>query len=170
VFGTVNWIAGNVISVATDDSVVDVAADERTEIWKGRPFHDLSPVHVGDDFSARCRADSSGKLVAEAIWLNIVNVSGVITNVSGDGFEMFTNPNADPESSYVKENLKILIDQNTIFNGSAKEDLKVGRDIEMVGLDLKNGAVGATRLTVYENKRPIRIRDGKILPPSGPQK
>ena len=37
--------------------------DDHTEVWKGKVFHDLSPVAVGDDISAQCRIDSAGKLV-----------------------------------------------------------------------------------------------------------
>ena len=66
VVGTVKAISGSTISV---DGGAHVDTDERTEIWKGKTFHDLSPVQVGDDLSARCRADASGKVVAEAIWL-----------------------------------------------------------------------------------------------------
>jgi len=107
VIGTVNWISGRLISVATDGKVVDVSADERTEVWTGKTFYGLSPVRVGDDVSARCRADDSGRLVAEAIWINIINFFGLITNVDAGGFTMLTNPNADPESAYVQESLRI---------------------------------------------------------------
>jgi hypothetical protein len=89
-----------------------------------------------------------GKLVAEVIWLNIVNFFGVITKVDGGGFEMLTNPNADPQSAYVKKKLKVTVDADTFFEASAREDLKLGRGVQMVGLDLKNGTVMATRLTV----------------------
>jgi hypothetical protein len=119
-------------------------------------------VLIGDDFSARCRTDDSGKLVAEVIWLNIVNFFGVITKIDGGGFEMMTNPNA------VKKKLKVTVDADTLFDASAKEDLKLGRDVHMVGLDLKDGNIRATRLTVYEGYRPVRMGNGKVLPPTGP--
>lgn len=50
------------------------------------------------------RADGSGRLVAELIELNVVNFFGLITKVDSgdDSFEMFTNPNADPQSGYEK--------------------------------------------------------------------
>jgi hypothetical protein len=170
VIGIVNWISGNTISVATDGKLVDVIADGRTEIWKGRTFHDLSPIQVGDDFSSRCRADESGKLVAEAIWINIVNFFGLITDVDTGSFMILTNPNADPQSAYVKMSLRILVDENTVFSESAKDDIKVGRDVQMVGLDLNNGTVRAAKLTVYENKRPVQMGPRKVLPTTGPQK
>ena len=103
VIGTVKSISGNVISVDAGERIVAVFTNQRTEIWKGKIFHDLSLVQAGDDFSARCRTDASGKLVAEVIWLNIVNFFGVITKVDGSGFEMLTNPNADRQSGYVKK-------------------------------------------------------------------
>ena len=170
VIGTVKAIAGNVISVASGTRMEMVVTDGNTEVWKGKTYHDLSPVQIGDDFSARCRRDASGRLVAEVIWLNIVNYFGVITKVNSDTFEMLTNSNADPNSAYVKKKLKLLVDGDTIFDASAKEDLRPGRGVQMVGLDLKNGTVRATRLTVYEGKRPVRMKAGKVMPVTGPTK
>jgi hypothetical protein len=46
--------------VDAGERIVAVFADEHTAIWKGKIFHDLSLVQVGDDFAARCRADNSG--------------------------------------------------------------------------------------------------------------
>jgi hypothetical protein len=168
----VKSISGNQISVESGTRIIAVATDDHTEVWKGKTFHDLSPVLIGDDFSARCRADTSGKLVAELIELNVVNFFGVITkvDVGGERFEMLTNPNADPQSGYVKKKLQVSVDADTLFDASATEDLKLGRDVQMVGLDLKNGTIRATRLTVYEGNRPVRMGNGKVLPPTGPPK
>jgi hypothetical protein len=134
--------------------------DDHTEIWKGKPLRDLSQLEMGDDISARCRK-LSGKLIAEAIWINIVTFFGVITNVNGDTFAVFTNPNADPHSGYTKENKLIRFDADTIFESSEKDDLKVGREVQTVGLDLKNGIVKATRVTIYEGKQPVRTAKAK---------
>ena len=78
--------------------------------------------------------------------------------------EMFTNPNADPGSGYQKKKLRVVVDPDTIFNASAKNDLRPGREVQMVGLDLKDGTVRATLLTVYEGNRPVRMGNGKVLP------
>ena len=172
VIGTVKSISGNQISVESGTRIIAVATDDHTEVWKGKIFHDLSLVHVGDDFAGRCRADASGRLVADLIELNVVNFFGIITRVGGGGFEMLTNPNpnADPQSAYVKRKLKVTVDADTLFDASAKEDMKLGRDVQMVGLDLKNGTIRATRLTVYEGNRPVRMGNGKVLPPTGQPK
>src|ERR1035437_6904715 len=109
------------------------------------------------------------RLVAELIELNVVTFFGIITKVDGGGerFEMFTNPNADPQSGYVKKSLTVTVDSDTLFSASAQEDLKAGRDVQMVGLGLRNGTVRATRVTVYEGNRPVRMGNGKVLPPTG---
>src|ERR1035437_3448138 len=124
VIGTVKSISGNQISVESGTRIIAVATDDHTEVWKGKTFHDLSPVLIGDDFSARCRADTSGKLVAELIELNVVNFFGVITkvDVGGERFEMLTNPNADPQSGYVKKKLQVSVNADTLFDASATED------------------------------------------------
>jgi hypothetical protein len=85
-------------------------------------------------------------------------------------FEMLTNPNSDPHSAYVQKKLNVSVDAGTIFDASAKEDLRVGRGVQMVGLDLKDGTIRATRLTLYEGNRPVRIGNGKVSPPTGPPK
>jgi hypothetical protein len=139
-------------------------------VWKGKIYHDLSLAQIGDDFAGRCRADGSGKLVAELIELNVVNFFGVITKVDGDTFEMFTNPNADPQSGYEKKKLTVRVDADTIFDASAREDLKVGRDVQMVGLDLRNGTIRATRIVVYEGDRPVRLGERKVMPVLEPAK
>jgi hypothetical protein len=169
---SVKSISGNVISVDAGERIVAVFADEHTEVWKGKIFHDLSLIQVGDDFAARCRADNSGRLVAELIELNVVAFFGVITKVEGGGekFEMFTNPKADRQSGYEKKRRVVVVDADTIFTASAKEDLKAGRDVQMVGLDLRDGTVRATRLTVYDGNWPVRMKDGRVLPPTRPPK
>ena len=170
--GTVRSISGNQINVESESRIIVVRTDNHTEVWKGKTSHDLALIHVGDDFAGRCRADASGRLLADLIELNVIAFFGVVTRVDGggDSFEIFTNPKADPQSGYEKKRLRVLVDADTIFTASAKEDLKTGREVQMVGVDLKDGAVRATRLTVYEGDWPIRMRDGKVLPPTGPPK
>ena len=172
VIGTVKAISSNEIAVESGHRIINVMADERTQVWKGKTTHDLSLALVGDNFSCRCRKDASGRLVAELIELNVVNFFGVITAVENGGemFAMFTNPDADPQSAYVKMTLAVVVDTDTIFDASAKEDLKLGRGVQMIGVDLRNGQTKATRVTVYEGNRPVRMGDEKVMPITGPAK
>jgi len=147
---------------------ITLYTDAHTEIWKGKVFHDLSQVVVGDHITARYRTDASGRFIADALWLNITNFYAVITKVTGSGFEVLTNPNADPQSAYRKENKSIDVDADTVFESCAWEDLKQGRDVQVVGLVLGNGGIRATRVTVYEGGRPVRMgRDVVITSPDG---
>jgi hypothetical protein len=167
VVGTVEGVSGNQVYVKSGLQTFALLSDERTQVWKGKVFHGLAPVEVGDDIIARCQTEASGKLVAEAMWLNIVNFFGVITKTTDGEFELFTNPNADPQSAYKQENKIIHVDDGTMFDSSAREDLKAGRGVQVVGLHLKNGSIQATRVTVYEGNRPVRIGNGKIRLPNG---
>ena len=54
-----------------------------------------------------------------------------------------------------------------MFESSEKEDLKVGREVQTVGLHLRNGIVKATRVTIYEGKRPVRLGRAKVIGPDG---
>jgi hypothetical protein len=167
IIGTVVSVSANVIYVRTGTQSVTLSSDAHTEVWKGKVFHDLSPVVVGDNVIARYRTEGSGKLVTQAMWLNIVNFFGVITKIADDGFEMFTNPNADPKSAYKKETKNVSVDADTVFEASAKDDLKSGRGVQVVGLDLRGGRILATRLTVYEGSRPVRMGNARVILPNG---
>ena len=97
------------------------------------------------------------------MWLNISNISVVITKVTGNTFEVLTNPNADPQSAYRKENKTIEVNVDTTFESSAQEDLIPGRNVQVVGLELGNGAIQATRVTVYDKNRPVRMRSDEAV-------
>jgi len=94
---------------------------------------------------------------------NISNFSAVITKVAGTTFEVLTNPNADPQSAYKKESKTIRVDRETSFVASAAEDLKVGRNVQVVGRELGNGEIQATLMTVYEGNPPVRMRSDAVI-------
>jgi hypothetical protein len=127
ILGTVEAISGSMIYVNVGVQLIALSVDDRTEVWKGKVLHDLSPVTVNDDIIARYRIDASGKLIAESMHLNGFHSSSVITKVTDAGFEVFTNPNADPESGNKKETKIVEVDADTIFEASAREDLRVGQ-------------------------------------------
>jgi hypothetical protein len=62
IVGTVEHISANVIYVKTGTQLVALSNDDTTEVWKGKVFHDLSPVVAGDSLIARYRTEASGKL------------------------------------------------------------------------------------------------------------
>ncbi len=94
---------------------------------------------------------------------NISNFSAVITKVGRTTFEVLTNPNADPQSAYKKESKTIRVDRETSFVASAAEDLKVGRNVQVVGRELGNGEIQATLMTVYEGYTPVRTRSDAVI-------
>lgn len=88
----------------------------------------------------------------------LVNVNGVITGVLGNEFHVFTNPNADPQSAYKKEYKTVDFNSATTFEGSAPEDLKLTRDVQVIGINQKDGKILATKVVVYEGNSPVRMR------------
>src|SRR5438477_8384846 len=63
VIGRVEGISGNLIHVNTGTQLLTLRNDSQTPVWKGKVFHDLPAVEIGDEISARCRKDASGQLV-----------------------------------------------------------------------------------------------------------
>lgn len=146
VIGTVKSIAGDRISIEEIGKVTQVLINSHTEVWKGKPTHDPGLIQVGGDFSARCFRNAHGDLIADSIWLNIINYPGVITALHGDSLEMNTNPDADPQSGYVKEHITVTVNADTIYEGGARNTLKLGVHVQVIGVDLRNGKILATRV------------------------
>src|SRR5450759_4170084 len=82
VIGTVESVSGNSVNVKTGAAPVTVHVDGESEVWKGKKFHDLSPLKVGDRVFAECRKDPSGTLIAVSIAANVSNFFGIITTVN----------------------------------------------------------------------------------------
>lgn len=107
--------------------------------------------------------------IASAQTQSLVNWFALITKVNGSRFQVLTNPGkTDPQSAYKQENKTILVNANTVFEASAREDLKAGRDVQVIGRPLANGEILATRVTVYQGNHPVRMRkDARIVLPNG---
>jgi hypothetical protein len=166
--GTVVGVTGNTVYVNSGSWLPPLRIDVHSQIWKDKIFHDLSPLQAGDQVLARCRKDDTGNLIAVKIWVNLTNFYAVITRVDGDRFEVLTNPNGDPQSAYKEERKIVVVDADTVFQSSTKEDLKPGQCVQVVGLDKKDGKVTATSLTVYEGNRPVQMWNGTVMPVTRP--
>jgi hypothetical protein len=150
IIGTVLKVTGNSISVKTPRGGFLIPADDKTEVVKEKTYQDLSPLKVGDEVSVHCR-NPTGKPVAMKIFANVITFSATVRYVNGDDIEVLTIPNAD----YPKEEHRLVhIHADTAF-GTSRRDLAVGQDVRIVGLDVGNGAVDASRVALYNTDVPL---------------
>ena len=150
VIGTVNRIAGGEIAIKTPRGSLTIYAAKRTEVVKDKTYHGFSPLEIGDEISARCEPNVSGKLVAVKVWANVLTFSGTVKHVNGDEIEVVTIPNAD----YPREEHRIVhLHADTAF-GTNRNDVAVGQHVRIVGLDVGKGAVDASRVALYNTDIP----------------
>jgi hypothetical protein len=138
-----------------------------SEIWRAKDYHDFSVLQPGDEVDIRYRNDSQSRAVVVRLWANIDKVEGRITRVSRDGFQVDENYGADPSSGYRRGLREIIYDAGTTWEASMAQDLKVGRDVFVIGLKLASGKLEATRVVVYEGNAPVRMKPGRIILPDG---
>ncbi len=99
---------------------------------------------------------------------NITHVWGRISKVTKAGFEVDENFNADPQSGYRRGKRQITFNSDTEFEESARQDLRVGRTVDIIGLKTTDSAVQATRVTVYDGNAPVRTPAGaRVIRPDG---
>jgi hypothetical protein len=167
--GTAERVYTDTLLVKTRAEVVMLYADAKTSVWYGKEYHDFSHINAGDKISADAERLPDGRLRVASMWVNYTNFGAVITSRKGDGFEVLTNFDADTYSGYRKEKKLVLVDADTVFESGSEDDLKSGRVVSVVGLDLKNGKIQATLIDIIPG-RTVQDRDWKVLPLTGPQK
>jgi hypothetical protein len=157
VIGSIDRMTGSEITVKTLRGSFTIHADDRTETVKDQPYRDLSPLRAGDEISVRCQPDGSGKLVAVKIWARVITFSATVRYVNDDEVEVVTIPNSD----YGREEHRIVhLYPDTVF-GTSRKDLSVGQRVRIVGLDVANGAVDASRVALYNTDLPADKERGK---------
>src|SRR5262249_32395684 len=95
VIGSIERLVANDITVKTPRGSFTIHADDRTEILKDRTYHDLSTLRVGDEISAHCQHNASGKLRPIRIWAKALAFSATVQRLDGDEMEVVTIPNRD---------------------------------------------------------------------------
>jgi hypothetical protein len=166
--GTATTITGNQIVVRTGAGTNLLYADKETKVWRGKTGSVLSVVQPGDQVLVRFRQDSSGRSVILDLYANITHVWGRISKVTDAGFEVDQNFNADPQSAYRRRYRQITFDSDTRFEESTPANLVVGRTVDVIGLKTTELEVVATRITVYEGRRPVGMRpNSRVTLPNG---
>ena len=141
--------------------------DESSMVWRGQERRDFSALQVGDEVLVRYRLDTSSRAVEGGLWANIDKVEGRITSVGRNGFQVDENYSAPPDSAHRRGLREIVYDSGTTWEGSVAQDLKVGRDVFVIGLKLPTGVLEATRVIVYERGAPVRMKPSRIIAPNG---
>lgn len=155
VIGSVKKVAGREIQVQAGSQSVTLYAGSKTVVWRGRPYHDLSPLRIGDEISARCERDASGKLMAADIWADMLKFSAVVTKVNPTSIEVLASVDEGAKSAGPRRSLTVSFYPETLFS-TRPRDLTVGAQIYVVGLSLGNGNIDAARITLYNTDLPAR--------------
>ena len=157
-------LMGTAMTITRDQIVVQTAGtgatllyfDYKTKVWRGQSGNALTAVQPGDNVLVRYRRDSA-RLEIVDLWANITHVWGRITAVTKAGFEVDQNFNSDPQSGYLRRKRQITFNSDTEFEASVPQDLRVGRTVDIIGLDTTDSGVQAAQVTVYDGNAPVRI-------------
>jgi len=127
-----------------------IPADDRTETVKDKSYPGLSSLKVGDEVSVHCH-NPTGKPVAVKVFANVITFSATVRHVADDEIEVLTIPSAD----YAREEHRIVrLYPDTAF-GTSRNDLTVGQNVRIVGLDVGDGVVDASRIAIYNMDIPV---------------
>ena len=164
--GTAKTITRDQIVLQTGAGTILLYADNETKVWRGKSGSVLTVVQPGDEVLVRYRQDATRPVILD-LYANITHVWGRVSAVTQGGFEVDQNFNADPQSGYRRGKRQITFDSETEFEGSVRHDLRVGRTVDIIGLETDSD-VQATRVTVYDGNAPVRMPAGaRVIAPDG---
>lgn len=143
--GKIIEINDNILQVESPNGILQVVLSPKSNIWKGRNGVSATSLQTGDFFYARGKK-SDVQLEATVIWVNIVNLTGEITNRSGDVLHLKDPANASWK--VIMSDVMTEFFQGSKINGPAgKEQVKVNVPVQVIGVwDEGNQHVSATRI------------------------
>jgi hypothetical protein len=145
--GAIDKLGRNEIIIKTPRGPFKIYADNKTEVAKDKAYSDFSPLKAGDEISVRCRPDGSGKLVALKVFAKAVNFPGTVKDVRGEEIEVVTGTG--------DEHKIVRLYPDTVF-GTNRSDLTPAKQIRVVGLDIGDGKVDASRVALYNTDVPVQ--------------
>jgi hypothetical protein len=153
VVGTIERISSGEIRVNAGAESITFRVDSGTEVWKGGTHDDLAVLRVGDEVSVHAVKEASGGLTARSVSAQRITFRAVVREVDRATSAIVTAPRTDPTRIGGADSRIVHYFPNTAFSTSAR-GLAVGQEISVEGLGLQNGAVDATRITIYNTDLP----------------
>jgi len=165
--GRLTAVSSDRIEVQDSAGTHVLYSDAASNIWRGKDYHDFSVLRVGDEVDVRYRNDAQSRAVVVNLWANIDKVEGRITRVGRGGFQVDENYSTPASSGYRRGLREIIYDSGAQWEDSMPGDLKIGRDVFVIGLRLPSGKLEATRVIVYEGLAPVRMKSSRIVDTNG---
>jgi len=145
--GKVAAIHDDSVAVKNDDGALVFRVNADTKIWRGSSIR-LNQLHLGDDVIVQCVTNQSGGATATDILANFTRWAGTITAVHPRSIVIVGGGGPGEATGHVE----VLLDVHTTFAQGTPKDLKVGRDVEVSGLDLGHKRVQASALNIWPSK------------------
>jgi len=129
------------VLVRNDGHTRRLVVNRETKIWRGQDVG-LGQLRVGDQLDITYRIASGGQEVATQIWANIDRWDGKVIRVTGDSAEIAIIGEHEERLGMAT----VMFDGRTVFNEGSRQDVRVGRELEVVGLVLDKHRMQATRV------------------------
>jgi len=160
--GRADRIGTDTIAIQARGRMLQLYADRESKIWRGQWGKHLSAVRPGDEVIVRYRINPAGRAVIADLYANIEHVWGRVVKLTSTGFEVWQNPNSGAESGAHPRYCYVTVTPGTDFQFSSRSDVRVGRNVDVIGLARPNSRVQAARVIVYEGNAPVQ------MPPNAP--
>ena len=135
------------ISVRNDQVTQTFQINAETKIWRGQDIG-LHQLHLRDDIAIQYRPSINDEALAISIWANTDRWAGTITKVLSDRVQIARiDDHGDPDGKAI-----IIFDGPIMFNQGTRDDLTIGRFLEVIGLVLRKDQLQASTVLHIEKQ------------------
>lgn len=147
--GILSAIHDHIVSVKNDQGTIAIRVTAQTDIWRGGEV-EFNQLHLGDHVLVSYRVAKNGEAVASDIVANVTRIEGVIVAVHPHSMELASEVLEGDNAGQVIGRETVFIDAHTKFIEGTRSELKAGKRLEAVGLDLGGQRMRATSLSVQD--------------------
>lgn len=145
--GILSAIHDHTISVKNDQGTIAIRVTAQTDIWRGGKV-EFDQLHLGDHVLVSYRVAKNGEAVASDIVANVTRNEGLIVAVHPHSVEIAAQVLEGDDAGQVIGRETVFIDTHTKFAEGTRSELKLGKLLEAVGLDLGRQRMRATSLSI----------------------
>jgi len=144
IVGTVQKIDRDQFQIKGREGLVTLHIDEKTTVANGKKLNDLSVLAVGDDVRVNYYGDATPTAVNVSAK---VTVSGMISQAAKSQLTIVQGSSDDTPPLGRKVSVFVFLNATTNF-GAARDQLKVGRRVHVIGWDTGDGVVEAEKIAL----------------------
>ena len=153
--GVIEKLGPDQLQLKTSAGTVSIATAQHTKIRKFEVQHKSAVLSVGDEIRVSYYGDPSSRMIAVNISASIT-LRGVVTESNPTRITLRNKHAMGGGAPDCEDSIFVFLHPDTEL-GTGRNELAVGREIQVKGWDVSDGVVDAVGIAIYNADIPVRL-------------